>query len=517
MDGLIGCDVVSVYLEPDVFIVCCLSKHPKQLKEKEPLFAITHIRNTSSATTLRPPPPPSSFPQLLALGAQLDARSVEGSTALHVAAKSGRKEVVQILNLARADLGATDWRGKTPLHHVCEYPRENDDARKMAEGLLHRGADVNISDACGYTPLMLAMENLPLMRMLVALGTKPSKDQAAFYVEHCRGDKRREEVLDLLVAEGWCPRFFSTRGDVSDDAASSAAVAATAARATARCGPLLQKLDAPGDAGETSHGDDHSGTPQPLGSTSRLLSARLSLSEGDNDLLNSSSFSETTNADHLARAPIANVASQAHAAPDIAAETEHAPTASTLRERRAFTDLRDCRGFTALDIAVVKGCHEAAVALLELGASPTPPGVSGKTSVHLACEHNAPEMVKLLLRFGALAGHCWNDLFQSPLMVGCFVGALDAVKVLLPHLSVRQINSRDKIISAGKGGTTALLAAITCGKNEIGLVEAVSCSNCLRNVVGLCLTHTLPVSMRRALATEHYRLVVVIVSHMVKA
>ena len=410
---------------------------------------------------------------------------------------------MQILNFARADLGATDWGGKTALHYVCEYAHENDDARKMAEGLLHRGADVNVSDACGHTPLMLAMENLPLMRLLVALGSKPSTDQAALYVEQCRGDKRREEVLNLLVAEGWCPRFLNTSGDISDVAASSAAAAATAAA--------------------------HSGVPQPLGSTSPRLSAERSLTEIVGDLIRPSSFSETTNADHLLRAPIAHVASRAHAAADdegrrpihlaaasgrvgavnafprvntgmtksrdsagcihlhSAAEAGHAQAVAA---RGVVPDLTDCKRLSALNIAVINGCRTAALALLIEGVSPTPPGVSGKTAVHLACEHNAPKMVELLLRFGALPGHCWNDLLQSPLMEGCFAGALDAVKALLPRLSIRQINLRDKIISANQGGTTALLAAITCGKNEIGLVEAVSSSTSPRNVVGLSSIHT---------------------------
>ena len=148
-------------------------------------------------------------------------------------------------------------------------------------------------------------------------------------------------------------------------------------------------------------------------------------------------------------------------------------------------DLIDWKGFSALDIAVVKGHQAAALVLLQGGASPSPPGVSGKTAVHLACKHNSPEMVELLLRGGALPGHCWNDLLQSPLMEGCFVGALDAVKALLPHLSVRQINLRDKIVSLEQGGMTALLGATICGKNEIDIVEAVSCSNFLRSVGGL--------------------------------
>ncbi|CAM9682306.1 unnamed protein product [Laminaria digitata] len=391
----------------------------------------------------------------------------------------------------------------------------------MAEALLHRGADVNISDECGYTPLMLAMENLPLMKLLVELGTKPPIHQAAVYAAQCRGDKRREEVLELLVAKGWCPRLLNTGGDISDVAVASSA-AATAAYVTARSEPSLHLAVGTGDAGEPVealssrkdpkvlstrehaplHGESHSGTSQPL-------------ADVDGDLLTSSSFSETTGADNLERAPIASVASQADDGPldegsqpihlaaasgkvevvkallradtdtiksrdsggytpaHSAAHVGHAPVVEALLQGGAMPDLVDWNGYSALDIAVGKGSHAAALVLLEGGASPGPPGVSGKTALHLACELNVPGMVELLLRHGALPGHCWNDMLQSPLMDGCLFGSLDAVKDLLPSLSARQVNLRDKITGADKGGTTALLAAIVCGKNEIDIVEAL--------------------------------------------
>jgi ankyrin repeat protein len=53
---------------------------------------------------------------LVANGADIDARTNDGWTPLHVAANEGREEPVQFLLENKADINAKTSRGWTPLH-----------------------------------------------------------------------------------------------------------------------------------------------------------------------------------------------------------------------------------------------------------------------------------------------------------------------------------------------------------------------------------------------------------------
>ena len=457
----------------------------------------------------------------------MDARSAEGLTPLHMAVKSGSKEVVNILNLARADLGATDWRGKTALHHVCEYARENGDASNMAEPLLHRGADVNISDERGYTPVMLAMEIPPLLKLFIELGTKPSTHQAARYIEQCRASKRGGGILKLLQAEGWCSPLLNTLDDTSD----AAADAAVAASRTAHREPLLHRAVGTGNAGRLAETLSSRERPKVLGVRPRPFdSARVHVrakrghADCDGDFFPDSFLSEA-GSDVFVRAPISNWVSRVHGrdakgrlpihvaaasgkvedviyflrtTTDIhsrdnegytplhsAAEAGEASVVAVLLQGGANHKLTDLNWYSALNIAVMNQRQAVVELLLAGGASPGVGGEKGLTPLHFACENDTPDIVNMLLDAGALPGHCWNDKLKSPLLVACTSGCVDAVKLLLPRLSRRQINCRDRITSADKGGTTALLAAITCGRNEMDIVKAVGCSACLPSAIGL--------------------------------
>ena len=60
---------------------------------------------------------------LLEVGVDLEARNLDGSTPLHLAAKGGTAEVVMPLLAAGASPGARDNDGKQPF----EYARDNEE------------------------------------------------------------------------------------------------------------------------------------------------------------------------------------------------------------------------------------------------------------------------------------------------------------------------------------------------------------------------------------------------------
>lgn len=76
-----------------------------------------------------------------------------GLTALHCAAKKGRRGVVNLLLQRRADpnVGAAAWRGETPLHYASKYGHA-----EVVKLLLESRSEVNVKSREGRTPLQYA-------------------------------------------------------------------------------------------------------------------------------------------------------------------------------------------------------------------------------------------------------------------------------------------------------------------------------------------------------------------------
>lgn len=77
-------------------------------------------------------------------GAELEARSNDGSTALHLAASKGHVEVMQLLMDRSADLDALNIAARSPLH-VAILSSQQD----AALFLLKNGVEVDGTDGLG--------------------------------------------------------------------------------------------------------------------------------------------------------------------------------------------------------------------------------------------------------------------------------------------------------------------------------------------------------------------------------
>ena len=73
-------------------------------------------------------------------------------TAMHIAAKAGRKEVIRFLLSNRASIDTRDKMLKTPLHYACEYGH-----KETVEYLINRNADPFEEDNCGRNALHYAI------------------------------------------------------------------------------------------------------------------------------------------------------------------------------------------------------------------------------------------------------------------------------------------------------------------------------------------------------------------------
>lgn len=110
--------------------------------------------------------------ELLAAGADPDARDEDGRPPLVSAVLGGSIGLVGLLLEAGADVNARDPRGFAPLHFAAE-----EQLPEMTRLLVAKGADPNLQDEDGTTPLGRAVFSErgehEVARILVQAGAKP--------------------------------------------------------------------------------------------------------------------------------------------------------------------------------------------------------------------------------------------------------------------------------------------------------------------------------------------------------
>lgn len=408
----------------------------------------------------------------------MDAEDGKGRRALHLAVQSGRRDVVGVLMVARSDLDAADAEGKTALHYACTSA--GGDGIAMPLTLLQNGANAGVADMRGVTPIMLAMENPTLMSHMLDVGTKPGREQAARYVDQCRGSKERAEVFELLVARGWGPRVKAPaltlhqvveRGDAAElrralCLAKDPDVLDSSGRTPLHVAAHLGNVTAVATLVAAGSALDVKSKPSEW--TPLHVASKHGHAKAVEALLDACLSSETfkgvrDKGDDTGRTPL-----------HLAAAHGRVGVVVSLLKGKAVADLRDNNNHTPLLIAVRRRNRPVVKALLAGGASPGVGGEKGEMPLHAACRLDDGETVATLLKAGAFPGHCWNDALSPPLLEACGAGSMDAVRYLLPHLSSRQVNLRDRVRSDETGGDTALLAAICSSRNIVEMVEAVS-------------------------------------------
>ena len=100
---------------------------------------------------------PDKVLRLLELGADIDVRNYKGKTALHCAAKAGFLSVIDLLIEKGATIDAPDNNGETALFEAIRSTIKNGEKQRAAiEALLVKGADPNLKNEKGLTPLQIA-------------------------------------------------------------------------------------------------------------------------------------------------------------------------------------------------------------------------------------------------------------------------------------------------------------------------------------------------------------------------
>ncbi|CAG0899822.1 unnamed protein product [Cyprideis torosa] len=105
---------------------------------------------------------------LIVKGAEENAKDENGKTPLFIATENGRHSVVEVLFANQADPNIANRYQQSPLHRAKSV--------ETAEFLIVKGAEVNVKDRRGKTPLFVATEeNLhSVVEVLVAHGAEPN-------------------------------------------------------------------------------------------------------------------------------------------------------------------------------------------------------------------------------------------------------------------------------------------------------------------------------------------------------
>eukprot|EP01132_Coremiostelium_polycephalum_P000308 gene308-397_t len=137
---------------------------------------------------------------LLKKRAQVGARDNNGWTPLHLAAKNDHKEVVKLLLKQEAQVYARDNNGCTPLHLAAENGYTD-----VVKSLLKQEVQVYARDNNGCTPLHLAVENgyTGVVKLLLKKGAQiDKKDNDGWSPLHLAVYKGHIEVARLLLNNG---------------------------------------------------------------------------------------------------------------------------------------------------------------------------------------------------------------------------------------------------------------------------------------------------------------------------
>ncbi len=143
--------------------------------------------------------------ELIAAGANVNARDVLGGNAMHVAVNfRGDLEVMKLLVDRGVNVNTASNDGNTPLLTALRHAlyKHESPARLLAvvEFLLARGASVNVTGSNGETPVRAAMDpvNLPLLRLLIKHGAALPDDGLDWAVSNDYVDLARL-MMDLVT------------------------------------------------------------------------------------------------------------------------------------------------------------------------------------------------------------------------------------------------------------------------------------------------------------------------------
>ncbi|MHC9538070.1 MAG: ankyrin repeat domain-containing protein [Vulcanimicrobiota bacterium] len=132
---------------------------------------------------------------LIKSGAHIDAKNKRGDTLLHKSAYNGMEDMVRVLLLNGADSNAVNDKGMTPLHSASMGG-----SALMIERMVKNGANVNSLDLRGRTPMHYAVGNCKSILFETFLAFDAIETKSSF------NDKRSYDGITPLHEAAYCGR-----------------------------------------------------------------------------------------------------------------------------------------------------------------------------------------------------------------------------------------------------------------------------------------------------------------------
>jgi ankyrin repeat protein len=342
-------------------------------------------------------------------GVPVDSRDDEGRTALHRAALLGRKDAIDALIAAGADLEAEEaWApGHRALHRACLAEGGAHAGADLVRFLLARGADPAAPNSRGETALHLCVAwcGADLVELLIEKGggvkAKDHEGSTPLHVA-CRqpSASARGMLSGNLLEEP--ARFPASRSALREDSA----------RGRLEHAHVVETLIAEG--AELDARDSHGVTPLQLAVASGAFwNAKLLIEHGA-DVNVADEFGTTA----LYRA-------------------QESGSAELLVEHGAAVNAADRDGNTPLHQAISSGRAEVADLLLARGASVSAENREGRTPLHVAAAVGRAQMVeKLILRRADVNAR--DTYGQTPLSAAEAAGHSHVVATLKRHGAKRR-------------------------------------------------------------------------------
>jgi len=404
---------------------------------------------------------------LVEQGADVNTPAMYDTTALHAAANGGNKDVVEFLISKGARVDARDTFGLPPLYYAALHNNEEitdllldkgtdidakhydytllyyaifhvgDQAKDAIKLLIKKGANVNVKDRGGFTPLIYAiwLNYRDVVELLINSGADVNaEDSEGFTPYYWATMQGRKDFVELLVAKGATPvstiHLAAREGDLEKVKAFIEKGSDINARDKSGETPLFFAVLA----------DNNDVTKFLLAKGADVNAKR---DDGATPLHYALSLGNKDVAEDAAALLIAKGA-------DVNAETNegrytplfdaayygHRESAELLIAKGANVDAKSTRhsisGITPLCAACSRGYEDVAEVLIAKGADVNIKDSNGQTPLHLACVSGHKDVVEMLIAKGADV-NAKDDKGQTALSLATAQGHEDIVELLLKH------------------------------------------------------------------------------------
>ena len=343
---------------------------------------------------------------LISKGAKVDARDTFRLTPLYYAALHSYEDIGDLLLDKGSDINADDG-GWTLLYDAILYDYYGDKGKDAIKLLISKGANVNIKDSAGCTPLHYAiwMDYGDIVETLINNGSDVNAEDNDGFTPYCCAVMRgRKDFVELLIAKGATP--VSTIH-------------------WAACAGDLEKVKAFIEEGTDIDAKDKSGET-PLFYAVRADNsdvAKFLIAKGAN--VNAKDSSGNT--------PL-------HFAPERAKND----VVELLIAKGADINAKSNNGETPLHAAIYFGRRKIAELFIAKGADVnakhTHHSISGITPLYIACSRCRKEVAEALVAKGADV-NTKDSNGQTPLHLACVRGHKDIAQLLIAKDA--DINARD--------------------------------------------------------------------------